>query len=71
MERISDPGRWGGISEEDPASVAKFIRRMGEDMGEDVSREEIEQMADDAAREMETGGLDSDVSADTCLTSSE
>lgn len=53
LEQMADPGRWGGLDENDPASVAKFVRKMGQEMGEDVSRDEIEQMADEAARESE------------------
>jgi len=56
LEQMADPGRWGGLDENNPASVARFVRKMGEEMGEDVSRDEIEQMADEAAHESETGG---------------
>ena len=55
LEQMADPGNWGGLDENDPSSVAKFVRKMGQEMGEDVSRDEIEQMADEAARESEGG----------------
>ncbi|MBN2357371.1 zinc ribbon domain-containing protein [candidate division KSB1 bacterium] len=57
LESLADPGRWGGIDENDPASVAKFVRKMGSEMGEDISKDEIEQMADEAAHESENGGF--------------
>lgn len=51
LESLADPSRWGGLDENDPKSVANFVRKMGSEMGEEVSRDEIDQMADEAARE--------------------
>jgi len=59
LESLADPGRWGGLDESDPRSVANFVRKMGSEMGEEVSRDEIDQMADEAAREA-GGGQGSD-----------
>ncbi|OGC10104.1 hypothetical protein A2V82_10395 [candidate division KSB1 bacterium RBG_16_48_16] len=55
LESLADPSKWSGIDESDPKSVADFVKRMGSELGEDVGRDEIEQMADEAAREAETG----------------
>jgi len=55
LENLADPTRWSGLDENDPASVAKFVKRMGSEMGEEMSRDDIDQMADEAAREAETG----------------
>lgn len=52
LESLADPSRWGGLDENDPKSVANFVRKMGSEMGEEVSRDEIDQMADEAAREV-------------------
>lgn len=62
LENLADPTRWSGLDENDPASVAKFVKRMGSEMGEEMSRDDIDQMADEAAREAETG-LSADDSA--------
>jgi putative FmdB family regulatory protein len=46
LERLADPSAWGDLDEDDPASVARFARRLGEAVGEDL-REEIEQAMDE------------------------
>jgi putative FmdB family regulatory protein len=51
LESLADPSRWGGVDDKDPKSIANFVRKMGSEMGEEVSRDEIDQMADEAARE--------------------
>jgi len=55
LESMADPGKWGGLDENDPASVAKFIKKMGSELGEDIGREELDQMAEEAAKEAESG----------------
>lgn len=47
LERLADPSRWGGLDENDPASVARFAKTMGEAMGEDVG--DIDEMMDEGA----------------------
>ena len=32
-----DPSKLGHLDENDPASVARFMKKMGQEMGEDVS----------------------------------
>ena len=49
LEALTDPSNLGGIDENDPASMARWLRRMGGELGEDVSKEEIDQMADEIA----------------------
>ena len=51
LESLADPSRWGGLDENDPASVARWMRKMGQEMGEDISEEEIDQMVDEAMDE--------------------
>lgn len=42
LEALADPSSWGGLDENDPASVARFMKKMGEAAGEDLG-DEIEQ----------------------------
>ena len=36
LEALSDPSAFAGLDENDPRSVAKFVKKMGQEMGEDV-----------------------------------
>lgn len=49
LESLTDPSRLAGLDESDPASMARWLKRMGGELGEDVSRDEIDQMADEIA----------------------
>ncbi len=44
LESLSDPATLGGIDENDPRSVARLMKKMGQEMGEDV--DDIEAMMD-------------------------
>jgi putative FmdB family regulatory protein len=37
LESLADPSRWGDLDENDPASMARLVKRMGREMGEDMS----------------------------------
>ena len=39
MEAMADPTNFGDVDENDPKSVAKFMRKMGSEMGEDLGPE--------------------------------
>ena len=39
METMSDPSNFSGVDENDPKSVAKFMKKMGSEMGEDLGPE--------------------------------
>ena len=39
MDNLTDPGGWGDIDENDPKSMARAMRRMGQEMGEDLPAE--------------------------------
>jgi hypothetical protein len=54
---MADPSAMGDIDENDPKSVARFMKKMGREMGEDFG-EDIDQ-----AMEEEMAGGDSDVSS--------
>jgi len=51
LERLADPAQWSGVDENDPKSVARALKKMGQEMGEDF-RGEVDQMVEEA---MESG----------------
>ena len=65
MERLADPSRFSGLDENDPKSMAKWMksmsREMGDDLGEDI---DVDAMVDEAMSESEgAGGGGPDASA--------
>lgn len=36
LESLMDPSKLGHLDENDPTSVARFMKKMGQEMGEDV-----------------------------------
>jgi putative FmdB family regulatory protein len=36
LEALADPGKFGDLDENDPKSMAEFMKRMGREMGEDL-----------------------------------
>jgi putative FmdB family regulatory protein len=50
MESLADPSKWGGFDENDPKSMAKWMKRMGKEVGEDMG-EDVDQMVDEAMGE--------------------
>ncbi len=46
LERLADPSAWAGMDENDPRSVAKVLKKMGQEMGEDPG--EMDQMVEEA-----------------------
>jgi len=55
LESLADPANLGGLDENDPASVARWMKKMGKEMGEDVG-EDFDQIAEEAAQEVASGG---------------
>ena len=58
LERLADPSAWAGVDEDDPKSVAKVLKKMGQEMGEDIPgemdelvEEAMDSQAGDAAGE--------------------
>lgn len=39
LEDLSDPSEWGDIDENDPKSLARMMRKMGDEMGEEMPPE--------------------------------
>jgi putative FmdB family regulatory protein len=57
LESLADPSSMGGLDENDPKSMARWMRRMGKELGDDVGGDDFDQMVD----EVEAGGdLDDD-----------
>lgn len=58
LESMADPSALSGIDENDPRSVAKFMKKMGQEMGEDVG--DIEQAMEEEMAGGGGGGGDED-----------
>ena len=39
LESMADPAKWGDLSEDDPKSMARMMKKMGSEMGEDLGPE--------------------------------
>lgn len=39
LESLADPGALSGVDENDPQSVARFMKKMGREMGEDLGED--------------------------------
>ena len=51
LESLADPSNLSGLDENDPKSVARWMKKMGKEMGEDFGGEDIDQLAEEAAQE--------------------
>jgi putative FmdB family regulatory protein len=56
LDGLADPSALSGLDENDPKSMARWMRKMGKELGEDSS--ELDEMAD----ELEAGGAAEDES---------
>ena len=64
LESLADPSSLSGLDENDPGSVARWVKKMGTEMGEDMG-EDVEQMAEEAAAEAGGGSGVADESLST------
>jgi len=55
MESLADPSKWGDLGENDPKSMAKWMKKMGKELGEDIG-EDMDQMVEEAMAEEKGGG---------------
>jgi putative FmdB family regulatory protein len=46
LDALSDPSKLSGVDENDPKSVARWMRRMGKEMGDELGGEDFDQMMD-------------------------
>jgi putative FmdB family regulatory protein len=61
LDSLADPSRMGDVDENDPKSVARMMKRMGREMGDEFSNPEF----DEAVEEIESSGdLADDSSSD-------
>lgn len=54
LESLADPSKWGDIDENDPKSIARFMKKMGKELGEDVG-EDFDQLVEEAEEEAAKG----------------
>lgn len=52
LDALSDPSQLAGLDDGDPRSVARWLRRMGKEAGDDLAGPELDGMID----ELESGG---------------
>jgi hypothetical protein len=50
LESLADPSKLSGLDENDPASMARWMKRMGKELGEDMG-EDFDAMVDEAMAE--------------------
>jgi len=50
IEQFTDPARWGDF-ESDPRAFEKWMKEVGNEFGEDLSREEMEKMVEETIKE--------------------
>lgn len=60
LESLADPANFSGLDENDPGSIARWMKKMGRELGEDFGGEDIEQMAEEAAQEAASGGSENE-----------
>ena len=56
LESLTDPSSLSGLDENDPGSVARWMKKMGKELGEDFGGEDIDQIAEETAQEIAGGG---------------
>ena len=54
LESLADPSSLAGLDENDPASIARWAKKMGKQMGEDMD-EDWDQMVDEMMEEEMSG----------------
>jgi putative FmdB family regulatory protein len=57
MESLADPSKWGDIDERDPKTMAKWMKRMGKELGEDMEGMD-EALEEEMASKAEEGSED-------------
>lgn len=53
LEQLADPSSIGDLDENDPASVARFMKKMGQELGDDLG-DDFDSAVDEALSESET-----------------
>jgi len=60
LDALAGASSAGDLDEDDPASVARFMKRMSRELGDDLG-DDLESAVDEALDESEAGGADGDV----------
>jgi hypothetical protein len=66
LDSLADPSKLGDFDEKDPKSVARMMRRMGSEMGDEFAGPEFDEAVDelesggDLSNEDDVGGADDD-----------
>ena len=60
LDSLADPSSLAGLDENDPRSMARWMRKMGREMGEEFGGEDFDEMVD----EMESGNMPDDEGGD-------
>lgn len=58
LESLADPAKFGDLDENDPRSLARWMKKMGRELGEDLGEDfeaEIDQAVEEAERAKERG----------------
>lgn len=59
MERLADPSRLSGLDENDPKSMAKWMKSVGREMGDEVGEDlDVDAMMEEAMEDTEGVGSD-------------
>ncbi len=58
LESLADPSVMGGVDENDPQSVARFMKKMGREMGEDFGGDIDQAIEEEMSGGAEGGGAD-------------
>lgn len=59
MESLADPSALSGLDENDPATIARWAKKMAREMGEDMG-DEIESLAEEEMQKAVRGGAAAD-----------
>jgi len=61
MERLADPSRFSGLDENDPKSMAQWMKSMSREMGEDLGEDfDVDAMMDETMAEKDAQDQDND-----------
>jgi putative FmdB family regulatory protein len=64
LDALSDPSSLGDVDENDPKSVARLMRRMGREMGDEFGGPEFDEAVDELEQGGDLGGDDDESSFD-------
>lgn len=60
MDAMADPSNFAGLDENDPKSLARMMRKMGREMGDEFGGPEFDEAVDELESGGDLGGMDDD-----------